>query len=448
MHAGYIFNMQNVKENGGIKRDEDITDTIFEMPELIEVRLMDARNQLKNNTFYVVQSYGIPLRRLTDEDFSIARNSTIFIGHSFELSKFYRKYTDTRSNSGDYYENWYISDVASSDSTYERLLSNKVFVQIQPWDRNGPIGVIDAGIGNDAHRYYQFRMEDYLRENKGVTRNSTYVYGAVEGRVKKYFSWGAHLKYHLFGYRSQDLDLGGNVAFSVFVRGKPITLKGSFRHQTLTPDYWTENYFSNHFAWNNSFAKESETRFSASLNVPAINFEFGAQQSLLNNRIYYDAQALPAQYDGVVSVSGLYAHKDFRIGGLHLNHRVLLQFSSVQEVVPVPLASAYLSYFFEFNIVKNVLRMQIGLDGRYNTSYYAFGYNPATAQFYNQREKELGNYPYVDLFVSAKWKRMRILIKMQHLNEDLFGTRDYFTVLHYPLNKRAFKLGFSWSFYD
>ena len=124
-----------------------------------------------------------------------------------------------------------------------------------------------------------------------MTRNSTYVYGAVEGRVKKYFSWGAHLKYHLFGYRSQDLDLGGNVAFSVFVRGKPITLKGSFRHQTLTPDYWTENYFSNHFAWNNSFAKESETRFSASLNVPAINFEFGAQQSLLNNRIYYEAQA-------------------------------------------------------------------------------------------------------------------------------------------------------------
>ena len=58
VHAGYIYNMQNVKENGGIMRDEDITDTVFEMPELIEVRLQDARNQLKNNTFYIVQSYG------------------------------------------------------------------------------------------------------------------------------------------------------------------------------------------------------------------------------------------------------------------------------------------------------------------------------------------------------------------------------------------------------
>ena len=69
MASVYELYMQNVKENGGIMRDEDITDTDFKMPELIEVRLQDARNQLKNNTFYIVQSYGVPLRKLTDEDF-------------------------------------------------------------------------------------------------------------------------------------------------------------------------------------------------------------------------------------------------------------------------------------------------------------------------------------------------------------------------------------------
>ena len=147
-------------------------------------------------------------------------------------------------------------------------------------------------------------------------------------------------------------------------------------------------------------------------------------------------------------MSGLYLKKDFRLGGFHLNHRVLYQYSSAQEAVPVPMLSAYLSYYFEFNVVRDVLRLQIGLDGRYNTKYYAFGYNPATMQFYNQREKQLGNYPMIDAFVAAKWKRMRILAKFQHLNEDLFGSRDYFTVLHYPQNKRMFKLGFSWSFYD
>ena len=402
----------------------------------------------KNNTFYVVQSYGVPLRQLTDEDFSIARNSTIFFGYSFLYSRFYKRYTDTKAESGDFYENWYVSPERSYDSIFESLLSNRLFVQIQPWDRDGAVGVINAGIGNDAHHYYQFRLQDYMGSNEGVNRNSTYVYGSIEGNVKRYLDWNADVKFHLFGYRRQDLSVGGDVAFKVYVRGRPMTLKGSLRHEIRTPGYWTESYFSNHFVWSNSFSKESETRFSVTFSAPQIGLELGGYQSLLGDRIYYGADQLPAQYGGTVTVSGLYAQKDFRFGGLHLNHRVLYQYSSAEEVVPVPAISAYLSYYFEFNVVKNVLRLQLGLDGRYNTSYYAFGYNPATAQFYNQREKKLGNYPMIDVFAAAKWKRMRILIKMQHLNENMFGDRNYFTVLHYPQNPRMFKLGVSWSFYD
>ncbi len=57
-------------------------------------------------------------------------------------------------------------------------------MQIQPWDRDGAVGVINAGIGNDAHHYYQFRLQDYMGSNEGVNRNSTYVYGSIEGNVK------------------------------------------------------------------------------------------------------------------------------------------------------------------------------------------------------------------------------------------------------------------------
>lgn len=454
IHAGYIYNMASLKENGGILRDQDITDTVFDLPELLDVWLKDAKNEYKNNTFYLTQSYGIPLRQLNDSVFSIADRSSIFIGHSFLYSRYWRRYTDTRNgmSTGDdgesFYEHWYINPTSSRDSTFESLLSNKVFVQIQPWDRNGVVGLINAGIGFDVHHYYQFGMQEYLYKNKGHNENSTYVYGSVEGKVRKYVSWNADVQYHPFGYRSQDLSIGGDIRLSIFPKGHPVTLQGSARYELRTPDYWMANYFSNHYVWSNSFAKESETRFSVTLSAPHIGAEVGVDQVISTNKVYYGPDAVPVQHNGSVSVTGLYAQKDFRIGGLHLNHRVLLQFSSAQEVVPVPLASAYLSYFYEFNVVKGVLRLQLGLDGRYNTKYYAFGYNPAVGQFYNQREKELGNYPFVDFFVAAKWKRMRIFAKLQHLNEGLFGGRDSFTVLHYPLNKRVLKVGFSWSFYD
>ena len=157
---------------------------------------------------------------------------------------------------------------------------------------------------------------------------------------------------------------------------------------------------------------------------------------------------VPQQYGDMLSVMGLYLRKDFRLGGFHLNHRVLMQWSSDQTVAPVPLLSADLSYFFGFNVVKNVLYMQIGLDGRYNTEYYAYAYDPAIGQFYTQDRVKLGNYPSMDAFVSAKWKRLRLLLKLQHWNCNLFGGNRYFEVVDYPQNRMMFKIGLSWAFYD
>ena len=93
-------------------------------------------------------------------------------------------------------------------------------------------------------------------------------------------------------------------------------------------------------------------------------------------------------------------------------------------------------------------QLQIGLDGRYNTKYYAPGYNPALSVYYNQREVETGNYPYMDAFVMGKWKRMRIFLKYQHVNKGLFGNGEYFSAARYPLNPGMFKIGISWGFYD
>ena len=183
--------------------------------------------------------------------------------------------------------------------------------------------------------------------------------------------------------------------------------------------------------------------------MPYWAFEVGLWQGVVSNKIYYDATSQVAQHSDAISLTSVYARKDFRIGGFHFDHRALLQWSTNQEVIPVPLLSAYLSYYYEFWVEKKkVLRMQFGVDGRFNTAYYAPSYNPALATFYNQREYELGNYPYLDVFLTAKWKRMRIFLKYQHLNYDLFGNNEYFTVAGYPLNPGMFKIGLSWGFYD
>lgn len=463
VHAGYIYNSVDTRENGGIVGDWAVVDTLFELTLNVPVKLQDAENKIRNNTFYAVQSFGIPLIGLTEDDFTMGDRPAVFVGHAIEYSRMYRKYTDTRAGTiytderdgtdgqtqYEYYPDWYINPETTLDSTFESRLSNRLFVQLQPWDRDGVIGVIDAGVGMDNHRYYQFSLGDYLTsQRKAVTKTSYYVYGSIDGRIKRYVDWGGDIKFYPSGYRGGDFEIGADIALRAFIKGRPITLSGRFSNVSRSPSYWQENYLSNHYAWFSSLKKENVTRIEATLSAPEYALELGAWHGIMSDCIYMDSLSRMSQSTSSVNVTGLYARKDFRLGGLHLDNRVLLQWSTDQKVIPVPKASVVLSYYYEFNVVKDVLRMQIGFDGRYNTKYYAFGYNPALASFYNQHEKKIGGYPMIDAFVSAKWKRMRILLKLQHANYDLFGSRTYFSALHYPLNTRVLKLGFSWGFYD
>lgn len=449
IHAGYIYNMGNVNENGGVVDDRSITDTVIPLTDNIPVHLRNANNTYKGHTFYFVQSYAIPLRKQREDELTVQKIPTIYVGQSFEYSKFRKLYSATGDTS--YYKKSYINETQSRDSINQSMLDIKLFAQLQPYNRNGVVGLITGGIGNEYNQYYYWVPVKYRAEygQGGVSaRNSTYVYGGIGGQVSKYMAWDAQAKYFLAGYRSQDLDLDGKLTLSAFIKEKPLILEAGIKFTLREPDFWSQNYFSNHFAWSNSFSKENETRINAKFMVPSIGLELGGDYAMLQNKVYYDNEALPQQFTGMLNVMGLYLQKNFRLGGFHFNHRVLMQWSSDQSVAPVPMFSAYLSYFFMFDVVKNVLKMQIGIDGRYNTEYYGFGYNPATAQFYNQREKKVGGYPYLDAFVTAKWKRMRILVKAQHLNANLFGSQNYFMVAGYPANRMMLKFGISWSFYD
>ena len=466
IHGGYIYNVGDIQENGGIVDTRDITDTVMDMTENIPVRLdaaADARNRYKGHTFYWTQSYGIPLRRQRmSDDLTLSKIPTVFVGQSFQYTVFKKVYSDAvkmpltdgsgpEPDTQPFYDRFYIDSNGTNDSVRQAMTDVKFFMQLQPYNRNGALGLVTAGIGDEHDSYYYYVPEAY-RESYGrggkQSRNSVYAYGKLEGAVSRYMRWTADAKLHLIGYRSGDFDAGGRLSLSAYIKDKPLTLDASVRFTLREPDFWQQNYFSNHYAWSNRFSKEKSTLISATFRIPDVGLELGGSYALTQDKVYYGLQVVPEQYGDMLNVMGLYLRKDFRIGGLHLNHRALMQWSSNQTVAPVPLLSACLSYFFGFDAVKNILHLQIGIDGRYNTAYYAYAYNPAIGQFYTQDRVKLGNYPSLDAFAAAKWKRLRLLVKLQHWNCNLFGGNRYFEVVNYPQNRMMLKIGLSWSFYD
>ena len=469
VHAGFFNNHIEQYENGGAVAPWAVRDTTFEMASGVPMKLAGAaaQNTYRNNGFFVEQSYAIPLQAVTQNDFSVADLSTVYIGHSFEYNAWsktyvdkYATYIDDRyerdpatgeflSHKDIYYKDWFINPEKSRDSLYERVISNRLFVQAQPWSRNGVVGTIDGGVGLDLHTYAQFMPGDYMNGKLKPERlTSWYAYGSVAGKIKRYVDWGADIKYYPSGYRGGDFRIGAHIALTGAIRGRRLILEGRFLQEAASPSYWQQTLYSNHYIWNNSFGKENNTRFEVRFSMPDYALELAAWQGVSTGKIYYGPDARAAQCNDAVSLTSIYARKDFRFAGVHLDHRVLLQWSTNDRVVPVPLVGAFLSYYYEFWVVRDVLRMQFGLDGRFNTRYYAPGYNPALSAFYNQRDYEFGNYPYVDVFLTGKWKRMRIFLKYQHINKGLFGNGDYFAAANYPLNPGMFKIGISWGFYD
>ncbi len=287
VHAAYYNNHIEQQENGGVVGVWALRDTTFEMPSGIPMKLSEAEaeNTYRNNAFFVTQSYAIPLQRVTDRDFSLADLSTVYVGHSFEYSSWSKIYTDNnvpytderdhRDEQGNfvsaehnYYDNWFINPTQTRDSIYERVISNRIFVQAQPWDRNGVVGTIDAGVGLDLHTYSQFELDDYLSGHyTKVKKTSYFAYGSVNGKIKKYVDWGANIKFYPSGYRGGDINIGAHLALTGYLRGHPLILEGRLSMDRRSPNYWQENLFSNHYIWSTPLNKENETRFEVKFSI-------------------------------------------------------------------------------------------------------------------------------------------------------------------------------------
>ena len=142
--------------------------------------------------------------------------------------------------------------------------------------------------------------------------------------------------------------------------------------------------------------------------------------------------------------------QDFTLGPLNWESQVTYQTSTDEEVMPLPKLSLYSNLYLLFRIAK-VLRVELGGDVRYFTSYYAPTYSPALGMYANQPEAErieVGNYPIVDVYANLHLKHTRFYFMASHVNYSKSGSGSKFLVPHYPVNPFVIRLGLSWNFFN
>jgi hypothetical protein len=470
------FNTIENYENGGITDDRYITNPLLmssgrkEYESInIPVALTDAKSFFKTTHYFLNHRYNLGFERrniVVKDSAKTVKNAkgrsvttpatydtlytfipvTSFI-HTLYIDRGQRRYQSTGVNATFYNSHAYL-DSKSTDDTCSLLDVRNTFglslvEGFHKWAQCG----LTAFVEHDFRRYMRLQEDTSLHQPLTYHTKNTVWAGA---RLSRYSGEALHFdatgKICLTGENLGDFSLEGTILSAFNLWGKPVSLSADGSIRSDHPDYFLDNYVSNHFVWRNHFNNTYRTRIHGALSIAELHLEAEGAVENISNYIYFNQNAVPEQSNDNLQILTIKAKHQLGMGLLHWDNQVAYQLSSNQKVLPLPDVSAYSDLYLLFKLSK-VLTSHIGIDCRYHTAYYAPAYMPATGQFYNQTDTKVGNYPFMNAYGNFHLKRMRFFVVYSHLSRA-FVSPNYFSAPHYPLNPSILKVGLSWNFYD
>jgi hypothetical protein len=485
LYANVNLNKIKADENGGVLDDSLITDSTFQsttdIPTLFsgtEQGIMhdpDVLTIIKNISFLVVQELDITGRQ-ADDTLSPGKMKKFIseISHILKFDRSARIHRDRNPDAGlgaGLYTRTWFNPVYTLDSVYYRQLSNTLRLKLKNNSARSNISVnIDLtyellkysfftpsdneiNYAGDTSSSYRFISHKFYPDTFDRSHPLSNTYASIGLSLAKNDNFKSSImtEYCLSGYKSGSYSIEAEIISSPWSGQSKSFLALTLEYNNKTPDFLLQNYYSNYYIWENDFEKVK----NAEINLKYVNtpkkFETGVNFSLLNDYIYFDTLAMPRQLGSGLSVFSMHADKLLKLWKFRSLNKVVLQIVNKPEYISLPefmaYNSTYIEHYLNFKLTGGGFLAMLGFDIHYNTSYYAYAYNPALGVFHQQNEKKLGNYPYLDVFLNIKLKRTRFFLKYEHLNSGWIY-KDYFSVLHYPRNERVFKAGLSWTFYD
>ncbi len=474
-------NMENF-ENGGITNDLYITNPMQMSGGLsqyeslnIPVTFTDGKSLYNDTHFFLNHKYHLGFERTdivkkdslnkqkvggkvlsTEPDTLITFVPVSSFIHTLYMDLGQRSYRSTTANLS-VFKNAYLDDRYTADTAAMLEIRNTLGLALvegfHKWAKFG----LTAFVEHDFRKYVRLVPSPVILSENSYSKpyvdqfvnhyeSLVWAGGELSKRSGELLTFSALAKICVIGEKLGDFELSGDLKTTFNLWNHPVSLSadGSIRNEH--PDYFLENYVSNHYHWGNHFRNEYKTLVRGNLYIPALGFEAHAGVENLSNLIFFGTSAVPDQYTGNLQVLSINLKQHLGAGILNWDNDVVYQLSSNQQVLPLPDLSALSDLYLKFTLSK-VLHSHLGVDCRYNTAYYAQAYNPALGQFYNQRELKIGNYPYMNAYANFHLKRMRFFIMYSHLSR-FFATPQYFSAPHYPLNPAIVKVGLSWNFYD
>jgi len=405
---------------------------------------MTGYSNFKQSQIFYNQQYSIGFERAVRINEDSVRMDYVPVtrfAHTFKLDDFRKRYYEPVTDST-FYKNTYFPGKQTNDSSALQTYTNTFSISlVEEFNKWMPFG-LTAFVENEIQKY-TFNKDTLIDK---MYQSTTKVGGILSKQRGKSFKYNVLGELNLIGYKAGNFLLDGTAGgfFKLWKDSIALIANGYVRNDN--PTYYLQHYQSNHFRWDNSFSNIYRTHVGGTFSIPTRLLSLNVSVENITNYIYFNSVALPTQYTGNIQVLAANLKLDFHVGKFVLENNVVYQVSSQPGMLPLPDLTLYHNLYFD-DLWFKVLSMQLGVNVRYHTAYYAPSYMPATGQFFTQSNVLIGNYPVMNAYLNFHLKRTRFFLEYYHVNQ-LFMKGAYYSMPNYPIDPTIMKMGVSWNFYD
>ena len=400
---------------------------------------------------------------------------TSFI-HTVRFDNYRRIYQAYNTPNDFYAQNYFNYGTAANDTIYDATkhwsLKNTFAVALlegfNKWAKAG----LKAFLSYELRHYTLPSMITpsastvaFYNGDKTWNQHDISVGGQLLKTLGKTFHYDVSAEAWLAGSRAGQFHVDGHAELGFPLLGDTVQLAATAFFHRSAPSFYMGQYYGKHYWWDNSLDQQIHSRILGEFSLKKTRTKLRVGYDVLKNYTYFGIQNdrvksgenYLVQYNDLnvrqssspINLLTLQLQQDFRLGILNWQNVLTLQKSSKEDILPVPTFNAYSNLFIRFKIAR-VLDVDLGVDGRYFTSYYAPEYIPGIGAFGIQEtdasRTKIGNYPHLNAYANFQLQHTRFYVMFTHVNSTDGG--KYFYTPHYPLNQRVLQFGISWNFFN
>ena len=225
------------------------------------------------------------------------------------------------------------------------------------------------------------------------------------------------------------------------------TLGGEYLTNRKRPEEIYTRIYTNHHQWTNQNLQSVVTnKIGANLTILDGKVELSAAQYLIDNYTYFNQNQEVSQLADQLSIQQLSATGKGKVNNWHGQVNMVLQNANT-DYLPIPNFMLTGSVWYETKIFK-AMWIEIGGMFEYNSNYYTPLFAPSIEQFYWQDQAKTSFYPQADVFINARVRTVRFIVRTQNMTQNIFQSSNLTYVEGYPMLDRGVKLGLTWWFFD